>query len=67
MGDGAGLGASGSGSLKSFTAEHAESAEKREERTTGSKRGRNDQRKIRQNPSKIPHFKVFPRLEADAN
>ncbi len=43
------------------TTEVAESAEKREERTAGSKRGRNDQRKIRQNPYRIRFFQGFPR------
>ncbi len=33
----------------------------------GSKRGHNDQRKIGQNPYKIPHFKVLPDERADAN
>ncbi len=58
---GLGRSGSGSGSLKSFTAEHAEGAEKSE--PPGAKGEAKTGRGIRQNTYKIRFFQGFPRRE----
>ncbi len=68
MGDGAGPGASdsGSGSSREEKRQRWEKVTvgRKREVTAWSKRGNKDRCRIRQNPTKIPHFEVFARREA---